>query len=99
MESEKFDEVFGYKTQQQMISSGDYGTEDDILMIIEEKVRRGFPHVRQHPDNPRNPHPAVLGKLEDGGSPPALIATSQRAHGRGRGRESGRILFGVSASC
>ena len=56
MESEKFDEVFGYKTQQQMISSGDYGTEDDILTIIEEKVRRGFPHVRQHPDNPRNPH-------------------------------------------
>jgi hypothetical protein len=39
-----------------MIASGDYGTEEDVLQIIEEKVRVGYPQVRQHPDNPRNPH-------------------------------------------
>ena len=56
MESETFDEVCGYWTKQQMISSGDYGTEDDFLQVIEEKTRLRFPQVRQHPDNPRIPN-------------------------------------------
>lgn len=55
-ESEKFDEVCAYRTKQQMITSGDYGSEEDVLQIIEEKIRQGYPQVRQHPDNPRNPH-------------------------------------------